>query len=99
MKSLTEFETNFLNKVKPRVLSEIDIFHHFDNLTYTHYEKLASGDRVELINYKKKFMINSFMKLTGCLFFVSNSVFDKDINILENEYIQFCKNFDKLYTI
>lgn len=99
MKTLSEFETNFLNKAKSRVLLELDIFNHFDQLTYTHYEKLAPCDAKELISYKQKFILNSFVTLTGCLFFISNSVFDKDTDTLENEYIQFCKNFDKLYTI
>lgn len=87
MFTFNKFQSDFLEQAKPIILKELEAFKHFDTIQF------SDINDEDLLNFRKNMLINSFIELTGTIFFLSHGIFEDD---LMRSYIEFCNQYGRL---
>ena len=85
---LNEIEKRFIVSLKPRMLAEIECLKGIGTITY------PDTDNEKLMMYRRNFLFNAFAWMAADMFFLSHSVFDKNV---EQQFMDFCKKYQEIY--
>lgn len=93
---LTQFEYNFLRSIEKRALEEVESLKYLSEAVFRPKFEQTSDEK-KFNGYQRVFILNQILYLSGRIFFLSRSAFDKkDPKELEDDFINFLKESSQL---